>query len=138
VSTNLNPYLNFRTEARAALEFYGSVLGAEPTISTFGEFGASQDPADADLVMHGQITSPSGLVIMASDAPAFMELSPTSSISVSLSGEDPDELKGYWDRLSDGATITVPLEKAPWGDTFGQLVDKFGTHWLVNIVAPTS
>jgi PhnB protein len=134
VPTNLNPYLNFRNSARAALEFYGGVLGAEPTISTFGEFGMSQDPADADLIMHGQITSPSGLVLMAADTPSHMEVADTSNISVSLSGEDLEELTGYWEKLSDGATITVPLEPAPWGDTFGMLVDKFGVSWMVNIL----
>lgn len=136
--STLNPYLNFRSTARAALEFYGSVLGAEPTFSTFGEFGMSQDPADADLVMHGQLTSPGGLVLMAADTPSHMEVADTSNISVSLSGEDAAELTGFWEKLSDGATITVPLEKAPWGDTFGMLVDKFGVSWLVNITGPTA
>ena len=136
--TNLNPYLNFRNSARAALEFYGGVLGAEPTISTFGEYGMSQDPADADLVMHGQITSPSGLVLMAADTPSHMEVADTSNISVSLSGEDLGELTGYWERLSDGGTVTVPLEPAPWGDTFGMLVDKFGVSWMVNVLGAQS
>jgi PhnB protein len=54
---------------------------------------------------------------------------------VSLSGDNEAEaeLKGYWDKLSEGANITMPLGKAPWGDTFGMLADKFGTNWLVNI-----
>ena len=81
--------------------------------------------------MHGQITSPSGLVLMAADTPEHMEWSPGSNMAVSLSGEDLDELTGYWDKLAEGATITVPLAKAPWGDTFGMLVDKFGVSWLV-------
>jgi len=53
--------------------------------------------------------------------------------AVSLSGDDEASLKGYWDKLSAGATITMPLEKAPWGDSFGMLTDKFGVSWMVNI-----
>jgi PhnB protein len=133
VPTILNPYLNFRSSARAALEFYASVFGAEPTISTFGEFGMSVEPTETDLVMHGQLTSPSGLVIMAADTPSHMEVADASNISVSLSGDDLAELSGFWEKLADGGTITVPLEPAPWGDTFGMLVDKFGVSWLVNV-----
>ena len=138
MSTILNPYLNFRADARDALAFYSDVLGGDLTMSTFGEGGMSQSPQDADLIMHGQITSPSGLVLMAADTPAHMEWSPGSNMAVSLSGDDLAELTGYWEKLSEGATITAPFEVAPWGDTFGMLVDKFGTSWLVNATAPTA
>lgn len=54
-------------------------------------------------------------------------------MSVSLSGANEDELKGYWDKLSDSAKIEQPLMKAPWGDNFDMLTDKFGIRWMVNI-----
>ena len=56
--------------------------------------------------------------------------------SISLSGDDDRELRGYWDKLAAGGTVTLPLEKAPWGDSFGMLTDKFGTPWMVNIAGP--
>jgi PhnB protein len=62
-----------------------------------------------------------------------MPLDTGSNVSLSLSGNDEAELKGYWDKLSVGATISVPLAPAPWGDMFGMLTDKFGIQWLVNI-----
>lgn len=135
--TILNPYLGFRDQARPALEFYESVFGGDLAISTFGEFHASEDPAEADKVMHGQLTSPGGLVLMASDTPNSMDYTPGGSHSVSLSGGPADqaELTAFWERLSDGATITMPLGAAPWGDTFGMLVDRFGVSWLVNITS---
>ncbi|WP_426595156.1 VOC family protein [Cellulomonas sp. McL0617] len=136
--TNLNPYISFRSNAREALAFYSTVLGAEAVTSTFGEGGMSQSPADADLIMHGQITSPSGLVLMAADTPEHMEWTPGGSIAVSISGDDLAELTGYWEKLSDGATITAPFATAPWGDTFGMLVDKFGVSWLINASAPAA
>lgn len=133
----LNPYLSFRDTAREALEFYRSVFGGELTISTFGEFQMPGiEPADADKVMHGQLVTPSGFTLMASDTPPGMETSEGSSITVSLSGAEDQELRGYWERLCDGAQIGVPLEQAPWGDHYGQLVDRFGTPWMVNIAGP--
>ncbi|MEZ0449157.1 VOC family protein [Cellulomonas sp. ICMP 17802] len=133
MATSLNPYLNFRDTARQAMEFYQSVFGGELTLSTFGEFHASEDPAEADNIMHGQLETPDGFVLMGADTPRSMELATQSNVSVSLSGEDHAQLQGFWDKLADGATIVVPLAAAPWGATFGMLDDKFGTHWLVNI-----
>jgi len=138
MTVRLNPYLNFRDTAREAMTFYHSVLGGELTVSTFGDFHASEDPAEQDKVMHSQLETPNGLTIMAADTPNSMEYGGQSGVSVSLSGDDEAELRGYWDKLADGATITMPIDKAPWGDTFGMLVDKFGISWLVNIAGSQS
>jgi PhnB protein len=73
---------------------------------------------------------------MGADTPNGMSFNPGDNFSVSLSGEDDAELRGYWEKLSDGGTVTVPLEQAPWGDTFGMCTDKFGVAWLVNIAGP--
>ncbi len=138
MASRLNPYINFKDTARQAMEFYKSVFGGELTISTFGDFQMSQAPAEKDLVMHSQLTAPNGFTLMGSDTPGHMEYKPGTNYSVSLSGDDEPELRGYWDKLAAGATITQPLEKAPWGDSFGMLVDKFGTAWLVNIAGKTA
>jgi PhnB protein len=128
----LNPYINFKDDARQALEFYQSVFGGELNISTFGEFGA-QDAADTDKVMHGQLTTDAGLTIMAADTPSSVTYQAPGGISISLSGDDDATLRRYWDALLDGATVIEPLEVAPWGDAFGMLTDRFGVTWLVNI-----
>ncbi|MEJ3403982.1 VOC family protein [Rathayibacter sp. YIM 133350] len=133
--STLNPYLNFRDNAREAMEFYHSVFGGDLAVSTFSDFSLAQNPADADKVMHAQLTTPSGFTLMGADVPEGMDYSPGSSISVSLSGgsEDEAELRGFWDKLAEGGNPYLPLEAAPWGDYFGQLVDRFGISWLVNI-----
>ena len=134
MTSRLNPYLNFDGNARQAMEFYHSVLGGNLTFSTFGEFGM-QGP-DADKIMHGMLETSSGFTIMASDLPPGMELQPGNNFSVSLSGDDGDELRGYWDKLSSSGTVSMPLEKQVWGDEFGQCQDQFGISWLVNIGQP--
>ncbi|MFC4395177.1 MULTISPECIES: VOC family protein [Micrococcaceae] len=134
--TRLNPYLSFRSNAREAMEFYKNVFGGELNMSTFADFHASQDPSEDNLVMHAQLDGPAGLTLMGSDTPARMDYNPGNTFSVSLSGDDEAELRGYWDKLSDGGTVTMPLEKAIWGDSFGMCTDKFGIQWLVNIAGP--
>jgi PhnB protein len=130
--TNLNAYLGFGDTARQAMELYQSVFGGELTMTTFGEGGMSQEPDEKDKVMHAQLASPIGL-LMGADTPAGMERPTGGPHSMSLSGDDEAELRGYWDKLSDGGTITMPLEKAPWGDSFGMCTDRFGIPWMVNI-----
>ena len=138
MTTRLNPYLGFPDTAKQALEFYRSVFGGELALSTFAQYHASEDPAEQEKIMHGMLMSPSGLVLMGADTPNSMDYTPGDNFSVSLSGEDETELRGYWDKLVDGATVTAPLDKAPWGDTFGMCKDRFGVNWLVNIAGSPS
>jgi len=132
MASRLNPYLTFDSNARQAMEFYRDVFGGTLDVNTFGEFG-SPDAAEADKVMHAQLETDSGFTLMASDTPAGMQRNPGDNISISLSGTDADELRGYWEKLSDGGSVTMPLEKQMWGDEFGMCVDRFGVPWMVNI-----
>jgi len=131
--TTLSPYLNFRDNAREAMEFYRSIFGGELVVNTFADFQASDDPSENDKVMHSQLTTPGGLVLMAADTPNSIEYTEGSAISIALFGDDEAELSGYYERLVAGGTVTEPLAKAPWGDSFGMCVDRFGINWMVNI-----
>jgi len=133
--TLLNPYLSFKDNARQAVEFYHSVFGGKLTLSTFKEYGLSQDPVAGNLIMHAMLQAENGITLMAADTPPGMQYQPGSSISISLSGENEAELTAYYQKLSAGGTVVEPLTKAPWGDTFGMLVDPFGVNWMVNIAA---
>ena len=135
MTSRLNPYITFAGSAREAMEFYRSALGGELAMSTFAEFG--NDGPDSDKVMHANLETPDGFTLMASDTPPGMEAASGTSITVSLSGDDADKLRGYWDQLTEGAKVTMPLERQVWGDEFGQFTDKFGIQWMVNIAGPT-
>ena len=132
----LNPYLTFPGTAREAMTYYQEVFGGDLTLNTFGEFGS--DGEGSEGIMHAQLETPSGYTIMASDTPDGMSYEPGTNITVSLSGDDREELRNYWTKLSEGGTVAVPLEKQMWGDEFGQLTDRFGIGWLVNIAGEQS
>jgi PhnB protein len=130
MASRLNPYLNFPGKAREAMEFYRSVFGGNLEINTFAEYGGAPEGMSDDGVMHAMLTTDSGFVIMASDGGG--EPSGHSAITMSLSGTD-DALRDYWQKLSDGGTVTMPFEKQMWGDEFGMCVDRFGVPWMVDI-----
>ena len=131
MASRLNPYVQFGTEARDALAFYASVLGGEPTTMTFGAMGSTGP--EAELLMHGMLETPAGFTLMAADTPPGMERQEGSSIAISLSGDDADDLRRWFAGLAEGGTVVTPLETQVWGDEFGMLVDRFGVSWMVNI-----
>lgn len=129
----LNPYLQFADQAREAMAFYRDVFGGELSMQTFAEGGMGGHPSNDDRIMHAQLVTPHGLVLMASDVPDGFPHEPGSAISLSLSGGDAGALRSFFDALADGGTVMEPLTEAPWGDVFGACVDRFGTSWMVNI-----
>jgi len=135
VGSRLNPYISFDGNAKQAMEFYKGIFAGTMALNTFGESGGLDTP-DPDKVMHGMLETDSGFTLMGADTPPGMEHAPGNNMAVSLSGDDSDELRGYWEKLSDGGTVSVPLEKQMWGDEFGMCVDKFGIPWMVNIGQP--
>jgi PhnB protein len=136
MSSVLNPYLNFNGNARQALEFYNGVFGGNLNVSTFADFGTPKDAPDAGKIMHGQLETSAGYTIMAADTPPGMEYQGMHGFGVSLSGDDGDALRGYWEKLTATGTTTMPLQKQAWGDEFGMCTDQFGVPWLVNISQP--
>ena len=129
MASKLNPYLQFKDNAREAMTFYQGVFGGDLVVNTFGEYGG-----DGDGIMHSQLEAPNGFTLMASDTPEGMPpSSPGGNITISLSGDDNDDLRGYWDKLADGGQVMMPLEKQMWGDEFGMCTDRFGVAWMVNI-----
>jgi PhnB protein len=134
MGSNLTPYLSFRSEARQAMEFYQSVLGGELNIVTFGDFGQAE--GGADLVMHSSLQTTAGYTLFASDTPPSVDCTPGTQITVSISGDDVEELRGYFRHLSADGEVRMPLRMQEWGDEFGMFVDKFGIPWMINISVP--
>jgi PhnB protein len=137
MTSRLNPYLSFGGDARQAMEFYKEVFGGTLNLNTYAEIGGQEGP-DADKIMHGMLETTSGFTLMGADTPPDMEYTPGNNFSISLSGDDDAELRGYWEKLSADGTVSVPLERQMWGDVFGMCTDRFGIPWMVNISQPQS
>lgn len=129
-------YLNFRGETREAMEYYRGVFGGELLLSTAHDLGVALPADRAEQVMHAQLTSPSGMVLLASDIHAADTDEPDRGnlYAIMIVGDDA-AATASWLRLAEGGQITTPLGVAPWGDRFGACVDRFGITWLVNVLS---
>ena len=134
MSTTLAPYLNFKGNSAEAMNFYQSVLGGELKIQTFGDAGVSQSDADKNLTMHADLHS-DVITLYASDGPPGRTITFGDNVHLSLQGNDEASLTRYFQGLSQGGSVEMPLAKQFWGDIFGMLTDKYGVHWMVNISA---
>ena len=119
-------------KTREAMEFYASVFDGKLTMQTYADGGMPCKPEEAHLIMHAELRSPD-IMFMAADGNSEHTVSMGDNIKMSLSGDDEEKLTRYFNALSVGGTVSQPLMKAPWGDTFGMLVDKFGVHWMVDV-----
>jgi PhnB protein len=126
----LNPYLTFDGNAREAMETYREIFGGTLETNEFADYATGDGPAPEGL-MHARLETSDGFTLMASDPPPGQPADPNGWISIS--GDEADKLRGYFERLSDGGRVVLPLEKQMWGDEFGQCVDRFGISWMVNI-----
>lgn len=150
MSITTTTHLNFRGDARAALEFYQSVFGGDLTIATYADFGMPKEIPGADGVVFGQVESAGGFRVMAYDIPGDQVSSTdaagttrrengttitTQSFFVSVRGETLDEIQGYWQSLSAGGSVVEPLAASAWSPGFGMLTDRFGITWILDVAA---
>jgi PhnB protein len=143
-------HLNFRGDARAALEFYGSVFGGHVVVHTYADFGMPAEAPGSDRVVFGLVAAENGFRIMGYDVPgetdgplvgggsARREHGTTitdQALFVSVGAERLEELQPYWDALADGATVVEPLAASAWSAGFGMLTDRFGVTWSCSVTA---
>jgi len=132
-SIQLNPYLNFNGDTRAAMDFYHHVLGGKLDLQTFGESPMETRDEQKDMIIHALLQG-DDFTIMASDSPdPGQPVTNGESVHLSLMGTDRAALTDVFNGLAEGGQVTMPLAEQFWGDTFGMLTDRFGIHWMVNV-----
>ena len=150
MSIQTTTHLNFRGDARAALDLYRSVFGGRSIITTYGDVGMPEETPGADKVVFGLVTSDNGFRIMAYDVPGETGgqiVGGTSAhrgnnttlthqaLFVSVNADSLHEAQGYWDQLAVDATVLEPLAPSAWSAGFGMLTDRFGVTWSVGVSA---
>ena len=129
-------HLNFRGDARAALELYRSVFGGEVVAVTYADAHNVQDPSEVDQLMWGQLQGDTGIHLMAYDVPVRMPYDQgVNSVFVTVRGRDPEEITAYWKGLSEGAEVVADLAPAGWSPLYGMLKDRFGVVWALDVMA---
>ena len=150
MSIQTTTHLNFRGDARPALEFYQSVFGGHTVINTYADFGMPAALPGADKVVFGLVAAENGFRVMGYDIPGQTEGSiagggstrrennttvTDQALFVSIGSDSLDELQGHWDALSVDAVIVEPLAASAWSAGFGMLTDRFGVTWSVSVTA---
>ena len=139
MTVNTVAHINLRGDARDALEFYRSVFGGDLTAVTYRDAGDVQNPDEADQLMWGQVTSAAGFQVMAYDVPSTRPWSlGEHPFFVSVRGSDAQEISTYWDKLSPGSAVVVPLAPSRWTPLYGMLTDRFGVTWVLDVQADYS
>ncbi len=127
-------HLNFRGNARAALDFYHSVFGGDQMLITYADAHAVQKPAEADQIIWGQVASADGFHVMAYDVPSAQAWNPGEiPFFVSVRGDDADQLTGLWSKLSAGGTIKQAFGPSGFSPLYGMVSDLFGVTWVVDL-----
>lgn len=133
---NVNPYLFFQGQCEEALRFYADLLDGEIlALLPYGPEGCKDMPeAKQDWIMHGCVKL-DGTVLMGSDSPSERYQVPTG-LSVSLEVDDPEQAEKVFEALSNGGSVTLPMEETFWALRFGMATDRFGIPWMVNCPSP--
>lgn len=136
MTVSATTHLNFRGDARAALEFYRSVFDGDLVVVTYQDAGSVADPSEAAQVMWGQVVAADGFRVMAYDVPSSRAWSRGDDpFFVSLRGDEAEEISALWEKLSKGSTVVVPLAPAQWAPLYGMLTDPFGITWVVDVAS---
>ncbi|MCL3820053.1 VOC family protein [Aeromicrobium wangtongii] len=139
MSITVSTHLNFRGEAKAALELYRSVFGGDLTVFTYADAHDVQDPAEADQVKWGQVSSEDGFTVMAYDVPSSQPFARgEQSFFVSVRSDSAETIRTLWGRLAEGSTIVQDLTPAGWAPLYGMLTDRFGVTWVLDVAVAYS
>ncbi|MDA0563603.1 VOC family protein [Streptomonospora sp. S1-112] len=137
MSVTTTTHLNFRGDARAALEHYQSVFGGRVTVITYKDMGGAPDEAESDWVVWGEVAADNGFHVMAYDVPSQQPWDQgRNPFFVSVRGDDTDEISALWEKLAKGSTVIQPLEPSQWAPLYGMLTDRFGITWVLDVAAP--
>ena len=127
-------HLNFRGNARTALEFYQSVFGGQTMLLSYRDANAVQEPTEAEQIMWGQVESDDGFRVMGYDVPSRMGYDAGEiPMFMSVRGDDAEAINAYWEKLSAGGTVIQPIGVAAWSPLYGMVKDKFGVTWVMDL-----
>ncbi|RAI03433.1 VOC family protein [Acuticoccus sediminis] len=130
---SFTPYIHFQGNCREAMTRYAEIFGAKLNIITYNDAPEGQTVPRSDRVMHSDILTETGSLLMASDFPEGMEGAPQAAVTISRIVDTEPEGRDVFGQLSEGGTVIVDYGPTYWSQGFGMLKDRFGTHWMVMV-----
>lgn len=131
----VNPYIAFPGSCREAIEFYKNALDAQVLFTqTVGDSPMS-NIGPAENIMHATIKVGDSTIMMCDDMSPNPS-KPGGNVSLAIGVDDPERARSMFERLAEGGSVIMPMEKTYWAEAFGMLTDKFGVRWMMNCEAP--
>ena len=135
----INPYISFKGNCEEAINFYKDRLGAEVLFSqTYGDSPMSDQVSEENKgkIMHTSIKIGDSVIMACDNVFAENPTTVGNNISLAIGGYDIGTAENMFNKLSDGGTVTMPMQETFWAQRFGMLTDKFGINWMFNIEKP--
>ncbi len=131
-------YINFRNQSTNAINYYLEIFGGQiDAISYYKDMPQSDGFVVTDdikdLVTNAQVTI-LDTKLMFSDVPAPMPLEIGTNVSLSVVIKDYDTAKSYFDKLAIDSEIIMPFAETFFSKGYGNLIDKFGIGWQINVI----
>jgi PhnB protein len=137
----VSTYLNFSRNTEEAFNFYKTVFGTEfnGDIARFGSVPPQEGmpplaEADKNLIMHIELPTVAGHMLMGTDAPESCGFTVNfgNNMHIMIEPDTKADTKKLFDALAEHGTITMPLQDMFWGAYFGSCTDQFGVQWMLN------
>lgn len=128
-------YLSFNGNCEEAMRFYERVLdGRVDKIVRMSDMHcqAEMSPEHGKLVAHACLLLKDNGVLFGGDVPPFMTYEGIKGVSITLNYDTVEQAQRVFDGLAQGGSVQMPMQPAMWAKSWGMLVDRFGTPWLVN------
>lgn len=131
----VNPYIAFKGNCRAAIEFYTTALGGTVLFTQKVGDSPMANMGPPENIMHCSIKIGDSTIMLCDDPRP--EASPIGgNISLAIGIDDAARAQELFGNLSAGGTVIMPMQKTYWAESFGMLVDQFGVKWMINCEAP--
>jgi PhnB protein len=133
--TQATAYLAFNGNCAEAMRFYEKALGGKLEVLMSGAqspMAAHMPKEYADRILHARLALPGGGLLFAGDAPVNMPYEGIKGVSIAVDYATTAEAEKVFATLAEGGQVTMPMQPAFWARSWGMLIDRFGTPWIVN------
>lgn len=125
----ITPFLMFEGQAEEAMTLYLGLFENSEIVSV-KRYGPGE-PGPEGTFVHA-VFSLNGQKIMCIDSPTQHGFTFTPSVSLFVSDSDEGKITKYFETLSEGGKVLMPLDAYPFSRRYAWLQDRFGVSWQLS------